>query len=43
MQVWWDLGMTEEEASSFDGLNFLRDDSNIMSWDGLSVRAELMF
>jgi hypothetical protein len=43
MQVWWDLGMTEEEASSFDNLNFLRDDSNIMSWDGLSVRAELMF
>ena len=43
VQVWWDLGMTEDEASSFDSLAFLRDDSNIMSWDGLTIRGELAF
>ena len=43
MQVWWDLGMTEDNASIVGGLNFFRDDANIMSWDGLTVQAEISF
>lgn len=40
-QVWWDLGMSEDVPRG--DINFFRDDSNIMAWDGLTVRAELTF
>lgn len=45
-QAWWDLGMSTQATSNLLGglgPQFLLDDSNIMSWDGLTVRAELRF
>lgn len=45
-QAWWDLGMSTQQPSNLlggVGPQFLLDDSNIMSWDGLTVRAELSF
>jgi len=38
-QTWWDLGAYEAASASFIPL----DDSNIMSFDGLTVRGELTF
>ncbi|MEX2187752.1 MAG: Lpg1974 family pore-forming outer membrane protein [Pirellulales bacterium] len=45
-QAWWDLGMSTQATSNLLGglgPQFLLDDSNIMSWDGLTVRAEYTF
>jgi hypothetical protein len=45
-QAWWDLGNSTQQTSNLLGglgPQFLLDDSNIMSWDGLTVRAELSF
>jgi hypothetical protein len=45
-QAWFDLGMgTQTTSHLLGGLGpqFLLDDSNIMSWDGLTVRAEYSF
>jgi hypothetical protein len=44
--AWWDLGMSEQQTSNLLGANgpqYMLDDSNIMSWDGLTLRAELAF
>jgi hypothetical protein len=41
--AWWDLGMGETQTSNILGGNgpqFVLDDSNIMSWDGLTARLE---
>ena len=41
--AWWDLGMGETQTSTIFGGNgphFMLDDSNIMSWDGLTARIE---
>jgi hypothetical protein len=37
-QVWWDLGMSEDVVNS--NINLVRDDANIMGWDGLAIRLE---
>jgi hypothetical protein len=42
-QVWWDLGMSEDQGTQLGGSGFFLDDANIMAWDGLSVRAEYTF
>lgn len=45
-QAWWDLGISTQQPSNLlggIGPQFLLDDSNIMSWDGLMLRAELSF
>jgi hypothetical protein len=44
--AWWDLGMGETQTSNILGGNgpqFVLDDSNIMSWDGLTVRLEFVW
>ena len=41
--AWFDLGMGETQTSNILGGNgpqFVLDDSNIMSWDGLTARIE---
>jgi hypothetical protein len=41
--AWWDLGMGETQTQNLfgaDGPQFMLDDSNIMSWDGLTARIE---
>ena len=40
-QVWWDLGMSAETARG--DIQLVRDDSNIMAWDGFTLRAEFAF
>ena len=40
-QVWWDLGMSEDVIR--DSINLVRDDANIMAWDGFTFRFELSF
>jgi hypothetical protein len=45
-QAWWDLGISTQQTSNLLGglgPTFLLDDSNIMSWDGLTLKAELTF
>jgi len=42
-QVWWDLGMSEDQGSQLGASGFFLDDANIMAWDGLSIRAEYTF
>lgn len=44
--AWWDLGMGETQTSNIFGGNgphFTLDDSNIMSWDGLTARLEFVW
>jgi hypothetical protein len=46
VQAWWDLGISTQQTSNLLGglgPTFLLDDSNIMSWDGLTLKAELTF
>jgi hypothetical protein len=40
-QVWWDLGVTEDTIRG--DIELLRDDSNILAWDGLTLRAEFSY
>jgi hypothetical protein len=42
-QAWWDLGMAAQQSSDLLGARYHLDDSNIMSWDGLTARAEFVF
>ena len=44
-QAWWDLGMSEQQTSTQfgGGAHFMNDDSNIMAWDGITLRAEYQF
>jgi hypothetical protein len=44
--TWWDLGTSTQQASPLlggVGPQFMLDDANIMSWDGLTVKAEISF
>jgi hypothetical protein len=45
-QAWWDLGTSTQQSSPLlggIGPQFMLDDSNIMSWDGLTLKAEVSF
>jgi hypothetical protein len=45
-QCWWDLGMGAQQTSNLLGQlgsQYMLDDSNIMSWDGLTVKLEYAF
>ena len=42
-QAWWDLGQTAEASTNGANYSFVRDDSNIMAWDGFMARAEFAF
>lgn len=47
--TWWDLGMSEDVVRGGDsdpelsGIDLVRDDANIMAWDGLTLRLELTY
>ncbi len=43
-QAWWDLGMGEQQTSGpLSTVHYTNDDANIMSWDGITLRAEYQF
>jgi hypothetical protein len=43
LQSWWDLGMTTEDSANAVNFAFVRDDANIMAWEGFIARAEFAF